>query len=416
LTAAIDCRSLRQLRLPTRIGQGGAITKPKWVAAHLEKLPRVGSRVTEELADRLTTSGVDVLRLHAHPHRQLPEHVADAAHRAARDNRVAPSRGLFELREALAASIGRELGRSIDPDQEVLITSGGMQALDLVCGATLCAGDEVLVSAPGFFLEGLVEPRGARLVLVPAPFETGFAPDWSALERAVTAATRLLLIITPGNPTGHVYSAADIERLADLAEQHNLLVVSDESYDRLVYDGAHHLSPCAHPVLAQRSVLIRSFTKSFAMPGWRVGYLIGPSPLIDGCLKLLEWTALYGSAVPQAAAAAAFSGPLDWLRDVVSEFQEHRDRLVRALHETGLPTLRPRGGPFVFPRVAEYGPDLRVADRLLREFGIAAVGGTLLHGPGYVRIPIGGSADTIDRLVERLQTAFAGVGAGAALR
>ena len=284
-----------------------------------------------------------------------------------------------------------------------------MQALDLVCAATLHAGDEVLVSAPGFFLEGLVETRGAHLVHVPAPFETGFAPDWSALERAVTAATRLLLIITPGNPSGYVYSAADIEKLADLAERHNLLVVSDESYDRLVYDGGRHLSPCAHPVLAQRSVLIRSFTKSFAMPGWRVGYLIGPSPLIDGCLKLLEWTALYGSAVPQSAAAAAFSGPQLWLRDVVDEFQEHRDRLVRALDETDVPTVRPRGGPFVFPRIARYGTDVEVADRLLREFGIAAVAGTLLHGPGHVRIPIGGSTGTVDLLVERLQAAFTGV-------
>jgi aspartate/methionine/tyrosine aminotransferase len=190
--------------------------------------------------------------------------------------------------------------------------------------------------------------------------------------------------------------------------RHDLLVVSDESYDQLVYDGLKHVSPCAHPVLADRSVLIRSFTKSFAMPGWRVGYMVGPAALIDGCLKLLEWGVLYGSAVPQAAAAAALSGPRDWLADVPREFQARRDRLVAVLRDLNLPTVSPRGGPFVFPFVADHGGDDVVADYLLNDFGIGVVPGRLLHGPGHIRLPIGGAPGTLDVLVDRLRLAFAG--------
>jgi aspartate aminotransferase len=264
----------------------------------------------------------------------------------------------------------------------------------------------VLTSAPGFFVEGLVETRGARLVQVPTAFEADFAIDWPAVERAVTPRTRLMLVITPGNPTGYVYTATDVEALADLAERHNLLVVSDESYDRLVYDGRRHLSPCSHPRLAARSVRIRSFTNSFAMPGWRVGYLVGPAPLVDGCLKLLDWTALYGSAVPQAAAEAALSGPQEWLQDVPAEFQQHRDHLLRLMDDLRLPTVVPAGGPFLFPRVTAHGDDGQVAHRLLHEYGIGVVAGTLLHGPGHVRLPIGGSLETMDKLAGRLHAAF----------
>jgi len=369
-------------------------------------LPRVGSRVTDELAARLARDGFDVLHLHAHPKRPVPPHVLNAADLAARTNSVAPSRGLPSLREAVARATAEELGRAVDAEAEVLITAGGMQALDLAFDAVLSAGDEVLACAPGFFVEGVVETRGARLVHVPATLEDSYAPDWAAFERAVTPRTRAVLVITPGNPTGYVYSTGDVETLAELAERHNLLVISDESYDRFVYDGARHVSPCSHPRLAARSVLIRSFTKSFAMPGWRVGYIVGPAPLIDGCVKLLEWSALYGSAVPQAAAEAALSGPQDWLRDVAIEFQQRRDQLAPALVDMGLPTVRPRGGPFLFPRVAAFGGDAEIADRLLRGYGIAVVAGSLLHGPGHIRLPIGGDADTIEQLIERLRAAF----------
>jgi aspartate/methionine/tyrosine aminotransferase len=389
------------------------MVRPIWLTSAVERLPRVGSRVSDEAADRLADAGHDVLHLHAHPERPLPAHVLDVVSRAARANLVAPSRGLPGLRGAVARVVAEELGRAVDPVTEVLITAGGMQALDLVFGATLAAGDEVLALAPGFFVEGLIAPRSARLVSVDTRLQDEFAVNWEAVERAITPATRVLLVITPGNPTGYVLSRADVDSLAEIVERHNLLIVSDESYDRLVYDGLQHLSPCAHPALAERSVLIRSFTKSFAMPGWRVGYIVAPRTLVDGCLKLLEWTALYGSAVPQAAAEAALSGPQDWLYDVAPEFQARRDRLVAVMRELGLPTVTPRGGPFLFPRVAAHGDDVMVAERLLSAYGIPVVAGSLLRGPGHVRLPVGGDSQTIDRLANRLHSALAVQASGA---
>ena len=385
-----------------------------WLTPQVCALPRVGSRVTDDAIDRLRQAGREVLDLHAHPRRALPAHVRQAAAEAAASGEVAPSRGLLSFRAAIAARLGSEFGRALDPEREVLVTAGAMQALDLVLGATLAAGDEVLTPAPCFFLDGLVAPRGARLVTVPCQGADGFAIDWDAVEHRVGPRTRLLLLITPGNPTGYVLSPADLDALAALAERRDLLVVSDESYDRLVYDGFRHLSPAAQPALAPRTAVIRSFTKSYAMPGWRVGYLIGPAPLIDGCLKLIEWSALYGSRVPQAAAEAALVGPQAWLADVAREFQALRDRAHRALSSCGLPTVLPRGGPFLFPNVSRSGTSERVAHSLLHDHGIPCVPGDTLRGEGHVRLAFGCSGATMDLLVERIDQAFAAVAATAA--
>jgi len=293
-------------------GLGGA--GQDWITDGTRRLPRVGSRVTDEVAVRLTLGGRNVLDLQAHPQRPLPPHVLEAVAEAAGENRTVPSRGLYKLRQAIADTLGAELGVAIDPDHEILVTAGAMQALDLSFRATVASDQPVLTPAPCFFLDGLVP----RLITVTTSAASGYAIDWEALDRAVTGSTRVMLIVTPGNPTGYVLDSEDIVALSILAERHDLLVVCDESYDRLVYDGRRHLSPLMSPTLRERGVLIRSFTKSFAMPGWRVGYLVGPAVLIDACLKLLEWSALYGSSVPQAAALSALTGPQSWLEDVAA--------------------------------------------------------------------------------------------------
>jgi aspartate/methionine/tyrosine aminotransferase len=377
-----------------------------WVAPRVRQLPRVGSRVVDEEAARLRAQGRDVLDLHAHPARPLPPHVLEAATAAAASPGVAPSRGLSGLRDVLATLLSDELGGAIDPEREVLVTAGAMQGLDLVLGAVLEPGDEVLTVAPGFFLDGLLDPRRARLVTVRSRPEDGYAVDWEAVERAVTPSTRVLLLVTPGNPTGYVLTPDDVEAVARLAERRDLLVLSDESYDRFVYDGRRHLSPCGHPDLRARSALIRSFTKSYAMAAWRVGYLVGPPALIDGCLNLLEWSTLYGSLVPQAAAEAVLTGPRGWLEGIRQEFQGRRDRVYRVLRELGVPTVLPHGAPFLFPSVDGFGTDDEVARRLLREHGVPVVRGRLLGGPGHVRLPIGGDDSTLDQLGERLARMF----------
>lgn len=251
-----------------------------------------------------------------------------------------------------------------------------------------------MTPAPCFFLDGLV----SQVVTVTTRPADGYAIDWQALERSLTPAIRVLLIVTPGNPTGYVLTEEDLSHLTRIAERHDLLVVSDESYDRLVYDGRQHRSPLSAPALRKRSVLIRSFTKSFAMPGWRVGYMVGPTTLIDACLKLYEWSALYGASVSQAAAHAALIGPQSWLDGITEDFASHRNRIHASLARAGLPTVFPAGGPFLFPDVSSLGPDEEVAHRWLCDFGIPVTPGTPLRGPGHVRLPLGGSETTLQRL------------------
>ena len=363
-------------------------------------LPRVGSRVTDELAADLVRHGRDVLDLHAHPQRHLPPHVLDAVVAAARENRTVPSRGRLALREAIAERLSAELDQPVDPHHDVLVTAGAMQALDLVFRAT-AVGVPVITPSPCFFLQGLVP----RLVTVPTHAEHGYAIDWSAVERSITLATRVLFVVTPGNPTGYVLSDQDVAEVSRLAERYDLLIVSDESYDRLTYDGRRHRSPLAARPVRERGVLIRSFTKSFAMPGWRVGYMVGPAALIDACLKLFEWSALYGSSVPQTAALAALSGPQAWLDGVAAEFEDHRNRVHRCLTRAGVATVLPAGGPFLFPDVSALGTDDQVARRWLQDFGIPVSAGSLLEGPGHVRLPLGGSEQTLHRLEQVLPRA-----------
>jgi aspartate/methionine/tyrosine aminotransferase len=378
-----------------------------FVLRSVADLPRVGSRVTDERAADLASGGGEVLDLHAHPQRPLPPHVLEAVIAAARENRTVPSRGLPALRRAIAECLSAELGTSVDAEREVLVTAGAMQALDLVFRAT-AAGAPVITPEPCFFLHGLV----SQLVTVTTRAEDGYAIDWRALERAITPATRVLLIVTPGNPTGYVLTEEDVDRLVGVAERHDLLVVSDESYDRLVYEGREHRSPLAAPGLRTRGVLIRSFTKSFAMPGWRVGYLVGPQPLIDACLKLFEWSALYGTSVSQCAALAALSGPLSWLEGITGEFESHRDRVHACLTRAGVPTVLPAGGPFLFPDISSLGADDEIAHRWLHDFGIPVSSGKLLRGPGHLRLPLGGSEETLQRLEAAIPHAVGTVLAG----
>jgi aspartate/methionine/tyrosine aminotransferase len=177
---------------------------PRWAAPRLADVPRVGSRATDEVAARLVAQGRDVLDLHAHPRRALPEHVLDAAAAAARRNGVAPARGIAVLRHGIAETLAREFGRPINPDTEVLVTAGGMQGLDVALATLLDSGEEAIASVPVFFLDWFFQRQGSRLVGVPTFSSDGYAIDWSRFERAITPRTRVIVAITPANPTGHV--------------------------------------------------------------------------------------------------------------------------------------------------------------------------------------------------------------------
>jgi aspartate/methionine/tyrosine aminotransferase len=377
-----------------------------WVPSVVQDLPRVASRVTAEWALHNDPEEGDFLSLKPYPPLPTPEHIVYAAQEAAVHPYSAPARGVLSLREGIARHLTAECGAQIDPEQEVLVTNGGMNALHVLFLTLLEPGDEVIVPSPCYFLEGLVQRLGARLVFVPMDGCRGFEWDLGRIEDAITERSKILFLNTPVNPTGRVLTLEELGQIGEIAEAHDICILSDESYDRITYDGRKHVSPLALPGCRERTVLVRSFTKSFVMPAWRVGYIVAEAGLTASFLKMFEWINLYANQVCQAAAAAAIMGPQAWLAEAASILQANRDRVLAGIEGGPLSCAKPQGSPFVFLNVSRLGVSGDAfADLLFRRFGIPAISGSALQAPQYVRIPIGATPDTVDEFVSRLQRA-----------
>lgn len=384
----------------------------EFVGCRVRDIPRVGSRHTDTELGRMVREGADVIQLKPYPYVALPPHIIEAAEKAVRASTIPPSAGLPEFREAVAMRVGSELSISINPESQVLATAGGMHALYVTFSALLSEGDEVIVPSPCYFLEGIIEPVGGRIVYVPMREEEDYRWDLESIASSIGSRTKLIFLNTPVNPTGYVLTAADLIHLAAIADEHDLLVIADESYDRMVYDGARHLSPLTVPGMAERTILIRSFTKSYAMPNWRIGYIVASPELMGHFTKVLEWMMLYGNYVSQKAATAALTGPRDWLRDVVSDFQANRDLVCDGLRTIdGLRCVKPRGGPFIFPNISRLnGTCEGIASVLLEQFGVPSVAGPCFHSEKHIRLAFGGAPAMIEELLRRLKLAIEQIG------
>lgn len=366
-------------------------------------MPPVGSRLLAAQVKAARRRGVDVLPLMPYAERPPSPEAVEAVVREIRLNREAPSRGLPELRQAVAERIGGEIGHPVDPEADVLITNGSMQALNLVFRAILDPGDEVIIPAPCYFFGGCVETAGGRPVHVPMEEAAGYAWDVERIAAAVTPRTVAIVVNTPVNPTGVVLGEDTLHAIADLAERHDLLIVSDESYDTMVYDGRRHVSCASIAGAARRTVLIRSFTKSYAMPAWRVGYIVGPRSIIDASTKALEWEQLHGSHVAQAGAAAAMHHPVYPGDSMAREFQQLRD-VIHPFVAPGHPlhALEPAGGPFVFINVSEVFDSSAQASAALLDAGIPTTAGHFCRSDLHVRMAFGASPDVLREAGRRI--------------
>lgn len=336
-------------------------------------------------------AGADLLPLRGTVSAPLPEHVREAV-LAALDEHAAtpPSRGHVGLREEIARSLG------VDPGRELLVTNGAMHALGIVFRALLEPGDEVIVPTPAYFFGGLIERAGGRAVEVPSHEEDRWRWDADAIEGAVTARTRALVLCNPNNPTGFLPTRAELTVLLALAERHGLTIVTDEAYERCVFEGTL-ASAFDSPSRSEHVVLVRSLGKSLAMPSWRIGFLAGPEALVDRCLRALEWDVLRVGHVVQSAAAAALAGPQDWLDDLVTGYRRDRDAAYAAVSDDPLLSATlPPSTPFLF---VNLGP-LSVENLLAA--GVAVVDGSAFGAPGYARLPFGGAAELEAELRQRL--------------
>ncbi len=319
-------------------------------------------------AERALAGRTDVLPLKGSVGAPLPPHVREAVLAALDEHTVTPpSRGHLALREAIA----RDLPAPADPETQILVTNGAMQALGLVFRAVLEPGDEVIVPTPSYFFRGLVERAGGTFVPVPTPEDT-WRWDPAAIEAAVTERSRLLVLTNPNNPTGHLPTRAEIDELLALAARHRLTVLTDEAYERCIFDGE-----LASAWGAENVILVRSLGKSLALPAWRIGFVAAEPAVIDACLRELEWDVIRVSHPVQRAAAAALDGPQDWLDALRAQTRRDRD----AAHARfGDAAHLPAATPFLWLRLGDEPLDPR----------LPVVDGAAFGTPGYARLPIAG--------------------------
>jgi aspartate/methionine/tyrosine aminotransferase len=360
-------------------------------------LDRVAALVAEE--DLLATrAGKPILALTGAPKVPFPDHVRAAAHDAVEAGEVrVPSRGLAALREAIADSIYRSTGKMFRPDAEVLVTNGAMHALNVALRAQLAGGGEVLIPSPAFMFDGVLAAAGARARYIPAADSLRWAWDLEALEKAITPATRGVIVCNPENPSGYVPDDETVQRLSRIAADRGLFLIADESYARFVYEPARHTSFATVDDQA-RLVIVGSMSKSYAMSSWRVGFLVAGQALVSKCLPVLEWSSIRCGYVAQAVAAAAISGPQDWMERTITEYARNRDRAC-SIEVPGLPIPRPDGGAFLFLRTESVA--------VLHQQGIPAVGGDAFKVPGYARIPFGGPLQAVEDLMNGLRSSVA---------
>jgi aspartate/methionine/tyrosine aminotransferase len=343
-------------------------------------LGRFPTHDAEELLRAVRDSGGATVPLHGTPAPALPSHVVDAVARALAVASPAPHpRGIPELHARLATLVAAT-GRAVDAERGLVVTNGAMHALGLLFRSLLGPGDEVVVPAPCFFFEGPIRSAGGVPVYVGSSPEDGWGWDADAIERAVGARARALLLCNPGNPTGAVPAAREVAAAAGVALRHDLVLVTDEA---ALWD----VSLTSAFPLADRALLVRSLGKSLSLPHLRLGLVAGPAELVDGVAAALEWDVLRVGLAPQAAALAVLDGPRDWLEDVHSRLGRDRTAAIAAARRAGLRFVPPRGGPFLF--VSDGHPGLAGS---LVAAGIPAVDGSHFQAPGWARVPFGGAS------------------------
>jgi aminotransferase len=313
--------------------------------------------------------------------------------------------GRMDLRQAVAGNLQKLYGVSYDPASEMVITVGVSEALYLAATALLNPGDEVIIPTPCFVAyQAEVILAGGVPVEVPCRLENNFDLDPAALAAAITPRTRAILIGFPNNPTGAVASRSTLLEVACLAEQHDLIVISDEIYDRLVY-GLPHICFAALPGMQARTILLGGFSKAYAMTGWRIGYAVGPASLIKGLVRVHQYTVMSAPTTAQAAGVEALLHGDNAVQEMVAEYDRRRRLIVSGLNRLGLETFEPHGAFYAFPKVTMTGMDDETfAQKLLQEERVAVVPGSSFGagGAGFVRCSYATAYEKIEEALLRM--------------
>jgi aminotransferase len=379
-------------------------------AAKMGKVPFSGIRKVFELARKLELEGRDIVHLEiGRPDFDTPTHIKKAAIDAieAGDVHYTSNYGTIELRTAIADYLSKAVGQTYNPENEVIVTVGAAEAIFDTFIALLDAGDEVLVPDPAWAnYSAAAVMAGAEAVRVPLRESNGFEMDPDEIAKMITPRTRGLVIVSPHNPTGTVQSVEVLEAIAELAQKHNLFVLSDEIYDQILFDGRKHVSIASIEGMRCRTVIVNGFSKAYSMTGWRIGYLAAAKPLVDVINRVHQHNTTCASSFVQAGALAALTGPQDCVREMVAEFERRRNLVINRLEEIPLLScLKPQGAFYAFINMKETG--LEAADlgmRLLQEAGVALVPGSVFgaQGEGFLRLSFASSYESLEKAMDRI--------------
>lgn len=324
-----------------------------------------------------------------------------------------PNAGIPELRAAIAAYLEQLIGVSYNPDNQIVVTVGGSEAIDATCRAIMEPGDEVLIPEPAFVsYEPCVALAGGKPVAIPLNMADGFKLTPERLEATITPRTKAVVLNYPSNPTGVVMSQAELDALAEVLRRHRVLAISDEIYAELIYNGHRHASIAASPGMQELTVLISGFSKSLAMTGWRIGYVCADPALLSGIYKVHQFCLSCASTTGQYVALEGVTNGRREVAAMVEEYDRRRQFIVKRFTEIGLPMCEPEGAFYAFPSISGTGLSSDAfCERLLQEEKVACVPGYAFgqSGEGFIRCSyatslenISKACDGIERFVNRL--------------
>jgi len=376
------------------------------------RMASIGTETAFEAAARaraLEATGRSVIHLEiGEPDFDTPANVREAAKRALDDGwtHYGPPLGLPALREAIAADATARKGFTASPDR-VVITPGAKPIMFYAIESLVEPGVEVIFPDPGFpIYESMTRFCGGTPVRLPIRQALDFRIDLDELERLITPRTRLLILNSPANPTGGVFTRADVERIGELVLGHDVVVLADEIYGRIVYEG-EHVSLASLPGLAERTIVLDGFSKTYAMTGWRLGYAIVPEPLLAPFSRLIINSVSCTSSFSQLAAVEALTGPQDTVEAMVEEFRARRSLVVDGLNDiAGMSSRLPAGAFYAFPDISATGLDgSAFADRLLDETGVCVLAGTAFGqvGRDHIRISYANSRENLAEALRRIR-------------
>jgi aspartate aminotransferase len=360
-------------------------------------------------AKQMKAAGQDVVGFGAgEPDFDTPQHIKDACAKALADGftKYTPSSGIPELRQAIADKFQRDNGLTYKPSQ-IIVSCGGKHSCYNTVLATCQEGDEVIIPSPYWLsYPEMVKLAGATPVILPTTDQSEFKVAPEQLHAAITPRTRLFILNSPSNPTGTLYTRNEIKALADLCVEHNVLIMSDEIYEKLVYDGAEHVSVAGlSPAHYDHTILVHGFAKAYSMTGWRLGYLAAPEPIAKAIDAIQSHSTSNPTSFAQKGAVAALTGPQDHLKTWLAEYARRRAYAYAKLNSIpGISCVNAKGAFYLFPNISK--PGLSSSDfcaKLLEQEKVAAVPGIAFGADDYLRISYATSMANIEKGLERIE-------------